>query len=453
MTSVKKHTVILIFLFFLSGIPDKALFSQVTDKTTNTTEAATNTTDDSYDENFFNDTSGLNFKLTGKYKNLFSYQKTDRYSEYLLTGTDREKELVSNLNRIRLTPELTFSDMLLIHVDVDNELIFSSFNQTPEFEHYWTSPEYNSFMHLSWNPHNTEDIYYRIKLLRAFAKFTISDFSITLGRQQIRFGSGRLWNPLDILNPISPTALEGPEEQKGTDALKVDYYLNDTTEFTFVYSPLRYYDSFQNFQFTNGNSVARAKTSILDTDLALLGGWIARRLVAGLDIASTVFDGTLRGCILYSNPENDRWYFQINSGYEYTFKNGVYFLFEYFYNQNGMNYNSNLLSSVGDYLTAGVNQGNYYYISNQLITFNKHYTGLALGYDFLPLLHGDIFTIYDFQGRGLFTTFSLKYNIMENLDVTGGIMVGHVFENAIKSPSDFQEFDHNMYYTTLELYF
>ena len=59
---------------------------------------------------------------------------------------------------------------------------------------------------------------------------SVDYFTATIGRQQIRFGSGKLWNPLDILNPISPTFIEGGDDQKGTDAVKLDFFPDDKTE-------------------------------------------------------------------------------------------------------------------------------------------------------------------------------------------------------------------------------
>jgi hypothetical protein len=54
------------------------------------------------------------------------------------------------------------------------------------------------------------------------------------------------------------------------------------------------------------------------------------------------------------------------------------------------------------YSTDGIDESNYYIISNRMITYNSHYASVAAGYDFHPLLRGEIFSIYDFQGEGYF---------------------------------------------------
>ena len=347
---------------------------------------------------------------------------------------------MANLKRIRLSPEFKYSDILLVHIDYDNEAILSSFHKSCEFDSYWRGSDYNDFFDLSWEPYYSRDIYYRTRVHRAYAKISVWNFTFTLGRQLIRFGSGKLWNPLDILNPISPTFVEGAEEQKATDAFRMDYYINNVTQLTLVSNQKLHNNRYRDMRIEDSNTILRFKMTFYETDLALLAGWVSQRAIAGIDLDSTVIAGSLRASLLYSYPEDyGSWYIQASLGYEYTFEAGVYILVEYFFNQNGINFNHSLRDAYTDYFFNGMNQDNYYYISNQFLTMNQHYAGLALGYDFTPLLRGELFTIYDFQGYGLFLTPSLKYNAAENFDISGGVMFGFVFKGAPES-SDFDSF-------------
>ena len=397
-------------------------------------------------------TEGPVLRITGQYKNLFTRNSTDNYYGDSVFTTEK-KVLVTDLNRLRLSPEFRYGELIVVHVDYDNEIFASSFNRSYEFDSYWRPSEYNQFLDLTWEPVYNRDVLYRTKIHRAYAKLSMSRFTLTAGRQLVRFGSGRLWNPLDILNPISPTFVEGAEEQKGTDAMRVDYYIGESTELSLVFAPNRYNDEFREFSVKNGNSVARLKTASGKTDIALLGGWIARRAAAGLDIAATVLDGTLRGGVLLCDPENGQSYMQGSAGYEYTFSSGLYFLVEYFYNENALNRNTELKLAYEASFITGISQDNFFLLANQFITLNSHYTGLALGYDFFPLVRGELFSIYDFEGRGVFTSGLLKYNMLENLDVTAGVFLGHVFRGS-HPRSDFREFrGHPLWYASITLYF
>ena len=67
--------------------------------------------------------------------------------------------------------------MLLLHVDYDNEIMVSSYTGSHEFDANWRPSEYNDFLDLSWDPHYSDDLYYRMKLHRAYVRLNTGDFS------------------------------------------------------------------------------------------------------------------------------------------------------------------------------------------------------------------------------------------------------------------------------------
>lgn len=394
------------------------------------------------------------FTFGGKFRNLFMFQRVDNFR-----GTDpyamRTKNLFADLKRIRLSPEVHYRDLLSIRVDFDNELIMSNYNRSFEFDGTWRPRHYNDFFDLSWEPYYSRDILYRTKIHRAYIKISKDFFSLSFGRQQIRFGSGRLWNPLDILNPVNPMLLEGPEEQQGTDALLLTFNCNENTEISIIYDQKLRNNSFSDITAAGSNYLLRGKTTVSTTDIGVMGGWVARRGVVGADVSSTVLDGTLRESLLFSYPADQdvRWFFQAGMGYEYTFSEGVYLLVEYFYNGNALNFNSKLEAAAAKSLVAGIHQDNYYLLANQLFTNNEHYLGIVVGYDFIPLLRGELFTMVDIQGYALFLAPVLKYNMLENLDLGFGAMMGIELTHSTH-PSEFKSFEEPfLYYMTLDLYF
>lgn len=404
------------------------------------------------------------FKFKGLVKNLFTYHETDNFIERIPFNTVH-KDCVADLTRVRLAPEFLYREMLNIKVEYDNEIIPSNYGTSMAFKNYWRPFLYNDFIPLTWEPYRGKEFYYRTKINRAYVKFNIDFFSATIGRQQIRFGSGKLWNPLDILNPISPTYIEGSDDQKGTDAVKLDFFPDDKTELSIIYDIKKSSNKIERFNMQDCNYILRVKTSIKNTDIAILGGYVTRRGLAGFDFASILFDGMLRGSLIvsqegdtyYLNQESAKqmWtgknerspvYFQANVGYEYTFKKGVFFLVEYFYNQRAVNYNRDLKVAYTAASMNFMNQKTYLQLANQFLTINQHYVALALGYDFHPLVRGEFFTIGDIQGQGIFWSPVLKINAYENLDFAVGVMGAFVFN---KKASDFSEFrKHYLYYAS-----
>lgn len=414
------------------------------------------------DQDLLEKKKGVEFKFKGQAKNLYTFHRTNNY-----TGANRitgsSKNLSADLTRVRLTPELLYKDILDIKIDYDNELIGSNYGSSTYFKNFWRPSQYNDLLHISWEPYRSDELLYRTKLHRAYVKVNVDKFSATVGRQQIRFGSGKLWNPLDILNPVSPTLVEGGDEQKGTDALRMDVYPDEKSEITMVVDFKKSNNKIGHFNMRDQNYILRIKTSVSDVDIALLGGYVSRRGVAGFDFAAILFDGMFRGSMIVSQASepyvtntsdiskiyrslipgrvgNQPVFIQANVGYEYNFKQGVYLLVEYFFNQKGLNYNRDIKAAAFVSQLNAMDQKTYLQIANQFLTVNQHYVAVALGYDFHPLVRGELFTIGDIQGQGIFWGPTLRVNAYENLDFTVGMMGGFNFN---KKSSDFSEFRKN----------
>lgn len=401
------------------------------------------------DKGFYQE--GWDFKFSGYVKNILMYQEKSQFYTDVLLPPERKK-MISDMNRFRLSPEINYSESITLHADMDFETVATNYNRTDEFDSLWKESDYNDIVKPSWEAFDTGDIYGRAEFQNLYAKGVAGKFTVTAGRQQVRFGSSRLWNPLDLMNPLSPLSIEGSGEQKGTDALRIDWYPGESTEFTGVGAPKREDDSYGKIKGSSGNYIARLKTGVKEFDAALLVGYTAKRKNAGADFAAELNDGLLTGVILYSAPDRGKHYYQCGSGYEYTFASGVYFLVEYFYNSLPVNDDGELQAALYHYSAAGVDESNYYVLSNRIITYNRHYLSAAAGYDFFPLLRGELFTIYDFQGRGVFLNSSLKFNVMENLDVTLGVI--SAFVNETDRASEFISYDREpLFYGSLQFYF
>ncbi len=457
---------------------------------------------DTGDDSAIEEKRGPRFRFGGTVKNLCLFHRTDNYlGEDPLSRT--RKNLSADMTRLRLSPEFQYREILTMRLDLDNELIASNHGRSRDFTAAWRQSQYNDLLTLGWEPYRGAELYYRIKAHRATVKAAAGCFAVTLGRQQVRFGSGKLWNPLDILNPVSPTFVEGSDEQKGTDAVKFDFYPNDTTEITAVADLKKSGNEIEHFNLRDCNYLVRAKTSVRDADLAVMGGYVSRRVVAGFDVAAILFDGMARASAIASIHDRRHLFFQANAGYEYTFKKGVFILVEYFYNQRGVNYDTNLKAAsiayaggamdrrsardrmyqavtLGDgypaaamaydavkrrrgqpvegygtksfraslrsYNYLGRGQKTYLQLANEPLTLNQHYAAAAVAYDFHPLVRGELFVIGDIQGRGIFFGPTMKVNAYENLDFTIGMMGAITFGNRA---SDFSEYrKHYLFYAS-----
>ena len=394
---------------------------------------------------------GWNFGIGGYYKNLFLYQEREEFYSHVYSPPEKKKA-ASDLNRLRLSPELNFAESFTFHSDIDIEAVTTNYYGTDEFDAAWRTDDYNDFANLSCDITDNSRVYSKAEFQNIYAKMVAGSFTVTAGRHQVRFGSSRLWNPLDLMNPLSPLSVEDAGEQSGTDSLRVDWYPAESSELTLVAAPRRVNDRYGDAGIKSGNYIGRFKAGVKEIDAALLAGYTSKRKNFGADFAAEVYDGLLTGVFLCSLPESGDAYRQCGAGYEYSFSFGLYFLMEYFYNSLPVNDDEELQAALLDFAAEGLDEGNCYILSNRIITYNSHYVSMAAGYDFHPLLRGELFSIYDFQGRGVFLNALLEFNALENLDITAGLLTA--FAGGAGSASDFEVYDRApLFYASLQFYF
>ena len=110
-------------------------------------------------------------------------------------------------------------------------------------------------------------------------------FKLTLGRQVISFGQGRVFTPLDRVNPFSPTVIDR-EYKPGVDALRLDGYWGIAGEWTLVAAQRSELDE----AWSADQSIfgAKLKDSFASWDLAGIVLAVEGDLVTGLSLAGPV---------------------------------------------------------------------------------------------------------------------------------------------------------------------
>ena len=76
---------------------------------------------------------------------------------------------------------------------------------------------------LSWAPDLGDGLVLRHRIDRLVLSAKLPHADVALGRQPISFGSGRVFAPLDLVNPFSPATID-TEYKPGVDALRADAY-------------------------------------------------------------------------------------------------------------------------------------------------------------------------------------------------------------------------------------
>jgi hypothetical protein len=256
------------------------------------------------------------------------------------------------------------------------------------------------------------DAEWRHSLYRAWVRLEDDRYEITLGRQRIPLGRGRLWNPIDLFNPIPPLAIEG-DQRIGQDAMRARLRLARGLWLEGIWSPQDDPDEHR--------SAVRLELSRTEIDLALMVGAFERDWVFGGDFAANLKGAAVRGEATFTDLESGGRIWQVVAGADYTFDvgSGLYALVEHLYNENRIDRGALLSLPPGLSVAAGtalvaVAQGS---ALNRITTFARNQTGAQLGYDLTPLLRLDGLWLYDWDGPSVAFVPALTWAARADLEV------------------------------------
>ena len=234
---------------------------------------------------------------------------------------------------------------------------------------------------------------------RASIDYTRGKWQVTVGRQRINWGLNLVWNPNDIFNAYSYFDFDY-EERPGTDAVRVQYYLNSTSSAEIAFKPGRSANEMISaglYRFTKGSYDIQALAGIVKTDYVLGGGWSGVLGQAG-------FNGEISAFVPRKNFSVHNTVMSASAGINYTFPNSLYLHGAYLLNSSGL--------LKGDSLSPDFFLNN---VSAKSLSPARHSLFAETAYQFNPLIRGDLSAIYTpADGSffvGPFFTFSLTNTI------------------------------------------
>lgn len=235
------------------------------------------------------------------------------------------RDAAALLSRVRLKPELFLSDRARITVEYELSWIYQSSGPLFPIPVDETSRQ---LVDLTWSPISRERSILVHMLDRWYVRYEMSFGEITAGRQRMAWGTGRIWNPTDLFNPINPASYERIEKE-GADAVSLTIYLGPFSDVQLVVQPQ------ETWSETNGG--ARVRTHAGEYDISALGGRFDRHVVVGGDFAGNLFQAGIRGEMIVSfDPDEPRSGFtRWILGVDHQLTPELYALAEYHFNGEG----------------------------------------------------------------------------------------------------------------------
>lgn len=246
-----------------------------------------------------------------------------QYSHSALDG--RAYNLSTNRGRATLDGDWK---ALRAHVDYDHQVAAGSYFRTTEFRLFGYAPP-KPWLDMEGTLSTGTTNGYGHGVYRGWVGVEDESRALRAGRQRVAWGTGKLWNPTDVLNPYQPVTVER-DERRGVDALYGRSALGDLGQLELVWAP--------NDRWPEHHVLARGRGNWDGWDASLLGGKIAGStgsVLVGGDFAGTFLEGTLHGELAYFSPEVRTPYWKAGLGYDYNFPNDDSLVVECYHAGNG----------------------------------------------------------------------------------------------------------------------
>lgn len=312
-----------------------------------------------------------------------------------------------NTSRARLSLDAQ-KDAFQAHADLDNQVAYGSFFRTNDFKAFGYSPP-QPWLTMQRTVSTGTLNGYGIGAYRAWIGLQSDAGVVRAGRQRIAWGTGKIWNPTDVLNPYSPTSVER-DERRGVDALYGRAGIGALGQAEYVWAGAD--------RWVDQQMLGRLRGNFAGWDASAVGGKVAgstASFMIGGDFAGTVLDGTLHGEWAAFHPETRTPYWKADLGYDYTVDSetglrwlrNADFVFEYFHAGNGQ-------TNPARYNFAPV-------LAGTEVSVAQNYFGASFDEDLHPLVKLEMYALANADDGSTFFSPALTWNALNNLYLTAAL--------------------------------
>ncbi|MBM4384654.1 MAG: hypothetical protein FJ091_14975 [Deltaproteobacteria bacterium] len=274
---------------------------------------------------------------------------------------------------------------------------------------------------------------WRHRLYRGYVRYEGARLHLTIGRQRLAWGTGRLWNPIDRLSAVGPLAIES-DEFGGIDAVEARWMIDGDNYLQAVAAP--------GDHAHESRYALRFHGVVRDVDVSLLAGSFEQAWAAGADLAGNLGGAAWRIEAVWTDPEREVWllddaasrqlakFWQAVFSIDYTLDvgPGVYLLFEHLYDGNALGFGrgragvllpffASTGSSIGDVPRP---HGSERFGGSRVISLAKHTTGAQLGADVTAAVRVDLLVLYDWTGSSAAFAPIVSYTGFNSLELRLG---------------------------------
>lgn len=308
-----------------------------------------------------------------------------------------------DLTRLRLRPTINFGNRSRIDLQYEINSLYKSESGFGLFNLNSVSGR-RQIGELNWTLIDEENFTVNHFIDRLSFRQEFNFGNIEVGRQRISWGTGRIWNPTDLFNPINPANF-AKIEKDGADAISAMFYFGSFTDLNIVYNPTNDFN-FSNYGF-------RFRTNYAEYDIAVIGGYFDKRIVAGLDFAGNLLEAGIRGegIISFDNDNSSDNFLKFILGADYQFTPEIYAVIEYHFNGEGK-------SDETEYELNRL-------INGEIINLSKNYFYSGINYIATPLLTFTLANNINLDDKSGYFAFSGNYSVTSDFYLTAGSQISY----------------------------
>ncbi len=358
------------------------------------------------------DSGDLHLELSGSLRSLFTHTRRIDAEGLLVDGSTRRRDSGLLLERARVSLEGTYGDRFSGRLTYDNEFVTGSAIDSLSFQ---LSKEFSPPTWFNWDRviSDHSDGWWQHLIYRAWVRYEGDAVEVTLGRQRIALGRGRIWTPTDLFNPIPALAIE-QNERIGQDSAVVRVRLHPDLWAVGIWSPQDDPDQHR--------AVGRLELSTIELDAAVMAGRIAKDWVFGGDFALNVAGAAVRGEATFADVASGGHIWQVVGSADYTFGvgSGLYALVEHSYNEDlvesavfagGITGLAGILDRLKQQGIAALSR-----VPSRV----RHTTAFMTSYELTPLLSASVLWLHDWNGPSEALVPSLAYSPRSDLEISVG---------------------------------
>lgn len=349
-----------------------------------------------YDEEYSEEEDSMMLE-TPKYWSFGGYLK---FMQTVIVQESDNKWVTDNLLHNRLNFSWYPTDKFTFNASLRNRLIYGElYEMIPGYKDY-IDQDYGYF-DLSASLADDTSFLLHSTVDRLYFDYTHGKFQATIGRQRINWGTNLVWNPNDLFNSFSYFDFDY-EERPGTDAARLQYYLNYASSIEVAYALGKDWDEMALAGIWRFNKWSY--------DFQLLGGRMQNDYVIGGGWAGAIKGAAFRGEASYfidaKNTMDTTGQLVVSVSSDYTFANSLYV-------HGGVLYNSRGKTGDAGGIDLFMNQN----LTAKSLTPARWSLFTQLMYPLTPLMTVNATAIINPLDGSLFAGPSLSYSLSDNLQL------------------------------------